>query len=144
MNSNSDNPKVGKAFQDKVKQWFEVNRDTTLISECPIDIGTPPKPHKFDIADTYAQLVIECKCYTWTDSGNIPSAKLRGLNEAIFYFSFLPSHTEKVLVMAYAVHPKKEETLAEYYWRTNSHLFGDVKVMEFNPITQEMRQINAQ
>ena len=46
--------------------------------------------------------------------------------------------------MAYAVHPKKEETLAEYYWRTNSHLFGDVKVMEFNPITQEMRQINVQ
>ena len=33
MNSNSENPKVGKAFQDKVKQWFEANRNTTLISE---------------------------------------------------------------------------------------------------------------
>lgn len=143
MNSNSENPKVGKVFQDKVKKWFESNRNIALLSECPINIGLPPKPHKFDISDTYEQLVIECKCYTWTDSGNIPSAKLRGLNEAVFYFSFLPSHIEKLLVMAHAVHPKKEETLAEYYYRTYGHLLGDVKIIEFNPVTLQMRQINT-
>lgn len=143
MNLNSENPKVGKAFQDSVKQWFEVDRNAPLLLEHAIDIGVPARPHKFDISDTYEKLVIECKCYTWTDSGNIPNAKLRGLNEAIFYFSFLPSKTEKILVMAYAVHPKKSETLAEYYYRTNSHLLGNVKVMEFNPNTNRMRIIGA-
>ena len=143
MNSNSDNPKVGKAFQDKVKQWFENDRNTALILEYAIDIGTPARPHKFDICDTDKHLVIECKCYSWTDSGNIPSAKLRGLNEAIFYFSFLPPQTEKILVMAHTVHPKKTETLAEYYYRTNGHLLGSVKLMEFNPATNTIHLITA-
>ena len=89
------NPKVGKDFQNKVKQWFETDRNTPLYLEHAINIGTPSRPHKFDISDMDEDLVIECKCYTWTDSGNIPSAKLRGLNEAIFYFSFLPPQTEK-------------------------------------------------
>jgi len=142
VNSNSENPKVGKAFQDSVRQWFETNRNVALLLEHPIDIGTPSKPHKFDISDTYEKLVVECKCYTWTDSGNIPSAKLRGLNEAVFYFSFLPAQTEKILVVAHAVHPKKSETLAEYYYRTCGHLLGDVKIMEFNASTNQMRIIN--
>jgi hypothetical protein len=77
---------VGKDFQDKVKQWFETDTNTPLYLEHAINIGTPSRPHKFDISDMDEDLVIECKCYTWTDSGNIPSAKLRGLNEAIFYF----------------------------------------------------------
>lgn len=41
----------------------------------------------------------ECKCYMWTDSGNVPSAKLMGLDEAVFYFGFLPSGTKKLLCM---------------------------------------------
>lgn len=143
MNSNSNNPKVGKDFQNKVKQWFETDRNTPLYLEHAINIGTPSRPHKFDISDMDEDLVIECKCYTWTDSGNIPSAKLRGLNEAIFYFSFLPPQTEKILVMAHAVHPQKSETLAEYYYRTNGHLLGDVKLMEFHPTTNTMRLIAA-
>ena len=116
---------------------------STFEVEHPICIGNPAKPHKFDISDVNERIVIECKCYTWTDTGNIPSAKLRGLNEAIFYFSFLPQGIEKVLVMAYAVHPKKNETLAEYYFRTNGHLLGDVKVMEYNIETNNMRIIGA-
>ena len=141
MNSNSDNPKVGKAFQIQVQKWFEANREQTFGLEQPILIGSPARPHKFDIADKTQHVVIECKCYTWTDSGNIPSAKLRGLNEAVFYFSFLPPETEKLLVMAYATHPKRSETLAEYYFRTNCHLLGDTKVVEFNADANEMRII---
>ena len=79
----------------------------------------------------------------WTDAGNIPSAKLKGLNEAVFYISFLPAETEKLLVMAYATHPKRSETLAEYYYRTNCHLLGDVKVVEFNVATNTMRIIGV-
>lgn len=141
MNTNSENPRVGKAFQDKVQQWLEKNTQLHFAQEQPILIGTPARPHKFDLVDATESVVIECKCYTWTDSGNIPSAKLRGLNEAVFYFSFLPAETEKLLVMAYAIHPRRSETLAEYYFRTNHHLLGDVKVVEFNVETNEMRHI---
>ena len=141
MNTNSENPRVGKAFQDKVQQWLEKNTSLHFAQEQPILIGAPARPHKFDLVDTTGNVVAECKCYTWTDSGNIPSAKLRGLNEAVFYFSFLPSETEKLLVMAHATHPRRSETLAEYYFRTNCHLLGDVKVVEFKVDTNEMRQI---
>ena len=43
--------------------------------------------------------------------------------------------------MAYATHPKRKETLAEYYIRTNGHLLGDVKVYEYDSETKEMRMI---
>ena len=140
-NSNSDNPKIGKAFQEKVQNWFAKNRNENFVLEYPIHIGKPARPHNFDVANKSGTTVIECKCYTWTDSGNVPSAKLRGLNEAIFYFSFLPRETEKVLVMSRATHPRRNETLAEYYLRTNGHLLGDVKIWELNLDTNEMRMI---
>lgn len=143
MNTNSENPKVGRDFQYKVKEWFEANTNLHFELECPIGIGKPAKPHRFDIADEDENVVIECKCYAWTDAGNIPNAKLKGLNEAIFYFSFLPQKTEKILAMAYSVHPKKTETLAEYFFRTNHHLLGDVKIMELNTLTNEMRIIGG-
>ena len=43
--------------------------------------------------------------------------------------------------MAYATHPKRKESLAEYYIRINGHLLGNVKVWELNPETKEMRKI---
>ena len=140
-NANSENPRIGREFQVKVKQWFETNVGLRFELEHPILMGNPTKPHKFDIADKSENIVIECKAYTYTRTGNIPSAKLTTLNEAIFYFSFLPAQTEKILVMAYAVHPKRRESLAEYYIRINGHLLGDVKVWEFNTDTYEMRMI---
>lgn len=57
--------------------------------EAAILIGRPPKEHKFDLANADRSIVAECKCYTWTDSGNVPSAKLMGLDEAVFYFGVL-------------------------------------------------------
>ena len=139
--SNSENPKIGREFQEKVKQWFEMNVKAKFDLEHPILIGNPAKPHKFDIADKSEKIVIECKSYTYTSSGHIPSAKLATLNEAIFYFSFLPIETEKILVMAHATHSKSKETLAEYYVRINGHLLGQVKVFEYNTSTGEMRMI---
>lgn len=140
-NKNSENPKVGREFQEKVKQWFETNTKYTFELERPVLIGNPAKLHKFDIAEKLETIVIECKSYTYTVSGNIPSAKLTSLNEAVFYFSLLPAQTEKILVMAYAAHPKRRETLAEYYYRINRHLLSDVKVFEFNIETNEMRKL---
>jgi len=139
MNKNSENPKVGKIFQIAVRNWFEETYDRTFEIEQRISIGNPSKLHSFDISDSNQSVVIECKCYSWTETGNVPSAKMGFTNEAAFYLSFLPEETEKVIVMRYARHEKHSETLAEYYFRTYRHLLGKIKIFEFDISTCEMR-----
>lgn len=97
-----------------------------------IPIGRPPKDHKFGLANADRSIVAECKCYTWTDSGNVPSVKLMGLDEAVFYFGFLPARTQKILCMKESVYKGKAETLAEYYVLVHGHLLGDVSVFEIS------------
>lgn len=53
-----------------------------------------------------------------------------GLDEAVFYFGFLPQETKKILCMKKATYRGKAETLAEYYVRVHGHLLGDVFVYE--------------
>ena len=55
-----------------------------------------------------------------------------GLDEAVFYFGFLPVGTKKILCMKKAVYHGKAETLAEYYVRVHGHLLGDVFVYEIS------------
>lgn len=62
----------------------------------------------------------------------MPSAKLMGLDEAVFYFSFLPEDTTKLLCMSESRHPSKKESLAEYYVRVHGHLLRDVTVLEIS------------
>ena len=68
-------------------------------------------------------------------TGNVPSAKMGFANEAAFYLSFLPDKYEKFIVMLKATHEKRNETLAEYYYRMNRHLLGKTKVAEYDPET---------
>lgn len=141
MNSNSENPKVGKKFQLTVKEWFEKSLNCEFEIERKIAIGNPSKLHSFDIANKEGTVVVECKCYTWTETGNVPSAKMGFTNEAAFYLSFLPAEVDKSIVMLRATHPKRTETLAEYYFRTNRHLLGKIKILEFDSDTLEMRLV---
>ena len=133
MNLNSDNPGVGAYFQRKVADWFRYEYQKGFVIEKKIPIGNPPKDHKFDIVAEDGSFAIECKCYTWTVTGNVPSAKMGFTNEAAFYLSFLPDTYEKYIVMLKATHKKREETLAEYYYRTYKHLIGKTKVAEYDP-----------
>ena len=133
-NSNDENTWVGREFQKLVQRSFPKHYGITLELEVPLPIGNPPKPHKFDCTSEDQKIVIECKCYTWTDTGNVPSAKLRGLNEAVFFMRCLPDDITKILCMAKATHPTKSETLAEYYCRLYGHLLGNVKVFEVDSI----------
>ena len=131
-NSNSENPHVGRRCQESVKLILEKKFCTSFEPEAVVAIGKPAKNHKFDLANDDRSIVAECKCYTWTDSGNVPSAKLMGLDEAVFYFSFLPTETKKILCMKKATYRGKTETLAEYYVRVHGHLMGDVFVYEIS------------
>lgn len=143
MNSNKENPGIGADFQEKVAEWFRNNYHKDFTVEKKISIGNPPKEHKFDIVAEDNSFAIECKCYTWTETGNVPSAKMGFTNEAAFYLSFLPDTYEKYIVMLRATHEKRNETLAEYYYRTNKHLLGKTKVAEYEPKTGTFVVIGA-
>ena len=130
MNTNSENPKVGRAFQELVLKNMERYFDIAFDMEVAIPIGKPSKNHKFDCVSEDGKIIVECKCYTWTNTGNVPSAKLMGLNEALFYMSYLSADSTKILCIKKSVYPGKIETLAEYYCRIDGHLLRDVKVYE--------------
>lgn len=132
MNTNSENPKVGRLFQEISANILSDYFGVTFGSDIAIPIGAPAKPHKFDCVSSDKKIVGECKCYTWTETGNIPSAKMGFLNEAVFYLNYLPNDIIKLIVMKKATHVKRNETLAEYYLRTNRHLLQGIKVIEIN------------
>lgn len=130
MDTNSENPKVGKTFQEMVRKSLLQYFQTDFDLEVAILIGHPSKNHKFDCVSDDRKIIAECKCYTWTDIGNVPSAKMMGMGEALFYMIYLPEDTIKVLCIKKATHPKRQETLAEYYVRIDGHLLWDIKVFE--------------
>ncbi len=142
--SNKDNPIIGAEFQEQVRIWFEKQYRKPFVSEKKIAIGFFPdnkKEHKFDIVAEDDSMAIECKRYTWTVTGNVPSAKMGFTNEAAFYLSLLPDSYTKYIVMLYSYNAKRNETLAEYYYRTNNHLLGSTKVAEYNLETKTLRII---
>jgi hypothetical protein len=140
--SNSDHPYLGKVFQEAVRDWFVKEYGSGFQLEVGIPIGVnndEKKPHMFDIVNTDLKMVIECKRYTWTETGNVPSAKIRALNEAAFFMFSLKDSYTKYIVMFKANHPKKKESLAEYYFKTYHHLLGDIILAEYDVIKKEMR-----
>ena len=142
MNTNSQNPKVGKDFELAVLAWFEKQYGKFFENNKPLNIGNPPKLHRFDVVSSDNTIVAECKCYSWTETGNVPSAKMGFVNEAIFYLSFI-TNASTYVVMKKSTHAKRAETLAEYYFRTNRHLLGNTKVFEFDVEQNIMREINS-
>ncbi len=141
--SNSDNPKNGAEFQKQVMKWFRWKYGKNFLLEKKLPIGNPPKDHKFDIVDSDNTIAIECKRYTWTVTGNVPSAKMGFTNEAAFYLSFLPASYKKYIVMLRSHHEKRNETLAEYYYRTYRHLLGGIIIAEFDPLAFRMNVVGV-
>ena len=135
----SDNTSKGKIFQLAVKELLEKLYNKEFLLECPVNIGVPPKAHKFDIVSSDKTVVVECKCYSWTSGGNNPSAKLSTANEALLYMSFLLDNCEKLLFICHTdkMH-RKEESLEQYYVRTYGSFLRDVKVMEYDMETQQL------
>ena len=130
--SNSDNPRKGAEFQQWVMEWFSNRFNKKFEPEVKIPIGSDLldpsdyKPHKFDIVSDDQSIIIECKRYTWTETNNVPSAKMGFTNEAAFYLSLAKRSHKKYIAMIKSYNPKRKETLAEYYYRTNKHLLGDI------------------
>jgi hypothetical protein len=139
---NRSNPKRGSEFEKLSKKIMDNRFRVDFEINGKIKIGRPAKEHKFDLVSN--NFVGECKCYSWTKPGNIPSAKITLLNEAAFYLFNIPKkkNIKKFIVMKRDFHKKRKETLAEYYYRTNKHLLNDIDIFEIDERTKKVRKIN--
>ena len=132
---NSANPQRGAEFERLVRELFREHEGIALESSQPVLIGDPPKAHRFDLVSTQHRVVIECKNHTWTRSNNVPSAKITTLREAVFFLRLAPAGYRRILAMKRQTHSGRTESLAEYFVRLNSHLLGDVEVVEIEEQT---------
>lgn len=139
MKQNRDNPRRGREFQELSASVLGEHWGATFDLDVPFPIGSPPKQHRFSLVSTDRRYVGEAKNFSWTASGNMPSAKMAFVNQAVFYLSYLPRDLIRFVVMRRDVRPKSGESLADYYYRTYRHLLSGVAIVEVDAATRAVR-----
>jgi hypothetical protein len=140
---NSTNTGKGRDFQKMAADILSQHYNVVFLIEKPIPIGNPPKPHRFDLVSDDLQYIGESKNYSWTEGGNVPSAKMGFINEAVFYLQQLPSGKKRFVVLRRDVDEKRLESLADYYFRTNKHLLNGVFIVEIDVVTKKVRELGV-
>ena len=137
------NTQVGREFEINAREFF-AQQGIMLSPNFVLAIGINGKrQHKFDLGDKNEKVIVECKSHKWTEGGNIPSAKIRDWNEAMYLFYAAPSDYRKILFVLRDYSQSKMETLAEYYIRTNPHLVPPaVEIWEYDETTREGKKVN--
>lgn len=127
------NSHVGRDFEAATKEFFGT-QNLHLTPKVCVDIGINGlKSHEFDLGSETDGILVECKAHTWTDGGNVPSAKMTAWNQAMFHFHAAPARFRKILFVLRDFCKKRGETLGEYYVRTNPHLIPKgVEVWEYD------------
>jgi hypothetical protein len=127
------NTQVGQEFEKAAKNFFST-KGLFLKKNISIDIGiNSKKPHKFDLGNLDEKVLVECKSHTWTESGNVPSAKMTTWDQAMYFFYAAPARYRKIFFVLKDYSLKRQETLANYYIRTKSHLIPkDIEIWEFD------------
>lgn len=127
------NTQAGREFEEAARFFFE-STGTPLGPAFPVPVGGRiKKRHNFDLGSENPPILVECKSYTWTETGNPPSAKIRGMNEVMLLFSVSPSHYRKILFVLKHLHQRTKRSLATHYIRTQGHLIPEgVEIWEFD------------
>ena len=138
------NAHVGRDFEASIHVCF-ARRGLPLTPSIAVPIGiSGKKSHAFDLGNTNDKILVECKAHTWTEGGNVPSAKLTVWNEAMFFVYVAPPGYRKLLVVLRDFSARRNETLGEYYVRTYSHLIpGDVEVWEYDESKKDCKMIKG-
>ena len=126
------NTEKGKRFQFSAKGAVEQWVGLPFELEVKLPVGNPPKLHAFDLASLDRKYVGEAKAFSWTQSGNNPSAKITTLRESVQYLQHLPKEVKAFIVIKHSSYPRKKETLANYFVRMNHHLLGSIAILELN------------
>lgn len=138
------NAQVGRDFEAVTHKYFLEVEGINLQKCFPLEIGVEAKkkPRQFDLGLEEPAILVECKSHRWTETGNMPSAKVTVWNESMFYFHIAPNHYRKVLFVVRDVHARRTESLAEYYVRNYSHLIPPgVSIIEFDESTGHSVQV---
>ena len=127
------NTHAGREFEEAARLFFE-NTNILLGPAFPVPVGGRiKKRHNFDLGSENPPILVECKSYTWTETGNSPAAKIRGMNEVMLLFSLSPVHYRKILFVLKNLHQRTQQSLATHYIRTQGHLIPDgVEIWEFD------------
>jgi hypothetical protein len=136
------NAGVGRSFEDIARAFFLSKEGISLETNfsVPVGLGDLKKHHKFDLGSHQPPILVECKSHTWTQGGNMPSAKMTVWNEAMYYFHVSPKHFRKMMFVL--KHERRGLTLANYYLRTYSHLIPDeVEFWEFEIETEACNRL---
>jgi hypothetical protein len=130
----ASNAQVGRDFEKKIQSYFQ-KQGIDLSTGIAIEIGIDgkKKKHKFDLGNIEKQIIVECKSHTWTVTENVPSAKITTWDQTMYFFHAAPSGFRKIFFVLKHLSLKRNETLCEYYIRTNNHLIpNDVEIWEFD------------
>jgi len=136
-NGELSNTQVGRDFESKAKAFF-LEQGLSLKPNFSLQIGVDgrAKAHSFDLGDGKKRVIVECKSHTWTETWNVPSAKMTTWNQAMYFFYAAPKDYRKILFVLRHFNPKRKQTLAEYYIKTNRHLIpAGVEIWEFDDKT---------
>ena len=140
------NAHVGRDFEAIAQSYFQRSEGLALQRDFRVFLsaGAMEKSHRFDLGSDDPPVLIECKSLHWTETGKLPSAKIRSCNEAMYYFHLAPAQYRKVLFMLRSEHPRGSETLAQYYARTCAHLIpSTVSIVEYDKLLGTARSIKT-
>jgi hypothetical protein len=140
------NAHAGRDFEAVAQAYFRRSEGITLQPSFPVRLGagTTEKSHGFDLGSENPPVLIECKSHHWTDTGNVPSAKVTVWNAAMYLFHLAPQRYRKVLFVVRSDHPRRSETLAQYYARTYAHLIPPaVAIIEYDERLGTARTIKS-
>jgi len=138
------NAHVGRDFEEVARAYFLQAEGLKLQKNFPVEVGASiiKKCRRFDLGSQEPATLVECKSHRWTETGNMPSAKVTVWNESMFYFHLAPYRYRKVLFVLRDVTPRKPESLAEYYIRNYSHLIpAGVSIVEFDEICRSAKPL---
>jgi hypothetical protein len=136
----TSNTHAGRDFENVAQAYFQ-QQGIALQTNFAIPLGVvgaaTPKAHRFDLGCEDKKILVECKSHNWTETGNMPSAKLTVWNEAMFYFLLAPAAYKKYMFVLRSVNSKLgNKSLAEYYVEKHGHLVPpDVTIIEFDTAT---------
>jgi hypothetical protein len=132
----------GKAFQILCADALERTLGREIDLEIPIAIGGG-KLHSFDLATRERDIVAECKAFTFTASGNNPSAKITTLREAAMLLRLIEGAVTRLLIVKHAPHPRRQETLGKYFVRLNVNHLDQVSVLELSDASSDFTCIHG-
>jgi hypothetical protein len=132
------NSHAGREFEEAAHLFWK-ETGIALERNFSVSIGYSDKrPHKFDLGSAQPPILVECKSFTWTETGNSPSAKIRGMNEVMLLFSVTPPEYRKILFVLKHVHATRGISLAKHYMDTQGHLIApNVEVWEFDVLSKK-------